>query len=722
MVSKRKGAAEILLSIKEKGADKLKIINKSFDTMVDRVAKGSLALAGFSVAIGKLSLDASVVGDLRKAFSSLAESQGRDADEMLRKIKELTAGTISETDIIKQANNALLLGLPIDKFGEMVNIARGASRATGESMEFMLQSITTGLGRQSKLILDNLGIVFNLEEAYDSYAKTIGTTADKLSDAEKQQAFINTAIERGTENLERMGGIQPTVTDKWAKLRAQFKDNSVELGSNLIPLFEIFIDTIQDTGDAFASILGSDSASEFFESISIGAVTTKAIVIDFIDDLIKIPLFLKSVVDETAALFSGGIAEARRVREKFNETLKAVDEQKTEEREASLAKIRERFRKKEIARHGKSEKQKNDQEIKLAKIREKLKREEQEKAEEEQVEKRQEQNKQETEEFRDMWQGKSVAAERAQEMIATKQTEINMRMEAESRARLLQISADTQTLIEGGLQGLASSVISRFADTIVPGMGGAVGSLFNLLSQETDQFNDKLNQMLSTEFIDNIPKNLVALVEGVVEKLPGILEKIADLFSDPEFIKKMIIAIVGAIPEISSAFVKGFVLALGNPETMRAMAEAIVNGFIEGIRQAAGDIKKEIEDIFSFDVNVGGGGGGGFIDKVTSIFRYHGGPIPGYATGGPIDGKIIRATPGEFMVNAASAQANMGLLNQINNSRGRQVGGMGGVTINVNGGLLGDKDSAREFALAVDRELVRLRLGNESQAFDQGII
>lgn len=47
----------------------------------------------------------------------------------------------------------------------------------------------------------------------------------------------------------------------------------------------------------------------------------------------------------------------------------------------------------------------------------------------------------------------------------------------------------------------------------------------------------------------------------------------------------------------------------------------------------------------------------------------------------------------------------------------------GGTTIQivVNGGLLGDQSSAYEFAKAVDRELLKLRQNNESQAFD-GII
>lgn len=50
--------------------------------------------------------------------------------------------------------------------------------------------------------------------------------------------------------------------------------------------------------------------------------------------------------------------------------------------------------------------------------------------------------------------------------------------------------------------------------------------------------------------------------------------------------------------------------------------------------------------------------------------------------------------------------------------------GGGGTTImiNVQGGMLGSETEAREFALAVDKELLKLRRNNESVSFDSGVI
>jgi len=52
------------------------------------------------------------------------------------------------------------------------------------------------------------------------------------------------------------------------------------------------------------------------------------------------------------------------------------------------------------------------------------------------------------------------------------------------------------------------------------------------------------------------------------------------------------------------------------------------------------------------------------------------------------------------------------------------LGGGGGrnITLVVNGGMLGTETEAREFAIAIDKELLKLRRNNESVSFDSGVI
>lgn len=81
------------------------------------------------------------------------------------------------------------------------------------------------------------------------------------------------------------------------------------------------------------------------------------------------------------------------------------------------------------------------------------------------------------------------------------------------------------------------------------------------------------------------------------------------------------------------------------------------------------------------------------------------------------EGGIVRATPGGVPAIIGEGGRDEAVIPL------DKAGGIGGnVTIVVNGGLLGDASSAREFARAVDQELLKLRQNNESVAFDSGVV
>ena len=84
------------------------------------------------------------------------------------------------------------------------------------------------------------------------------------------------------------------------------------------------------------------------------------------------------------------------------------------------------------------------------------------------------------------------------------------------------------------------------------------------------------------------------------------------------------------------------------------------------------------------------------------------------------EGGVVRARPGGIQATIGEGGRDEAVIPLEN---GRIPGSAeGGVTIIVNGGLLGDQSSARELAVALDRELLKLRQNNESQAFDQGLV
>jgi len=233
-------------------------------------AKTAVAMVAVSVAAFKLAKSADEFITVENSFKNLALSQGEDSQKMLQNMRELSVGTIEDLTLMKKANNALLLGLPVDRFGDMLKIARSSSKATGESMEFMLNSIVTGLGRGSKLMLDNLGIIVSADEANVKYAESLGKVASQLTDAERKQAFINLALEKGLDNVEKSGGANENFSDKVQKLTVSMKNLSVSIGKVLLPLFTKladqgtkFADTItKQTDEAIKTTIGLAPAIE----------------------------------------------------------------------------------------------------------------------------------------------------------------------------------------------------------------------------------------------------------------------------------------------------------------------------------------------------------------------------------------------------------------------------------------------------------------------------
>jgi len=201
--------------------------------------------AAITAGIVKLGKSGVVFRDVRDSFRNLASSQGQDAEKMLTNLRKLSAGTVDDLELMKQANNALLLGLPVDKFGQMVKIARGAAKATGQSMKFLLNSITTGIGRQSKLMLDNLGIIISAEKAYENFASQQKISVDSMTDAQKKTAFLNEALRKGNDNLRKQGGITTTAADKWTSFGVTIANVKSRISVLLIPAFREVIRTTE---------------------------------------------------------------------------------------------------------------------------------------------------------------------------------------------------------------------------------------------------------------------------------------------------------------------------------------------------------------------------------------------------------------------------------------------------------------------------------------------
>jgi hypothetical protein len=145
-----------------------------------------------------------VFQQLGDVLDDYTRSVGTNASAMIDAAKKAAQGTISEYELILNANRAIQFEVAKtpEAFAKLIELSTALGRAQGIADTQALEFLTTGLARESRLILDNLGLIIDLEAATKRYADTIGKSADQLTTAERKQALLEEAFRQGAVAIE----------------------------------------------------------------------------------------------------------------------------------------------------------------------------------------------------------------------------------------------------------------------------------------------------------------------------------------------------------------------------------------------------------------------------------------------------------------------------------------------------------------------------------------
>ena len=110
---------------------------------------------------------------VKVAFDRLNDPQ------LLSKLQTATAGTVDDLKLMQTAVKAKNFRIPMDVLAKGLEFAQRRAQETGESVDYMVDSFVTGLGRKSVMILDNLGI--SASELKEKMAEG-GTMADAVGE------------------------------------------------------------------------------------------------------------------------------------------------------------------------------------------------------------------------------------------------------------------------------------------------------------------------------------------------------------------------------------------------------------------------------------------------------------------------------------------------------------------------------------------------------------
>ena len=356
---------ELKLVVKAEVTDAIKNLNKlnkeasTTKNVGDSITKGfkdfgkSLLMAGGAIfaldklgkgfsEIIKMAKTASNFNQIQMSFRNMARVAGESADAVIASLQEMSGHTINELDLMTAASKASLLGLPVDKFDELMQIARASATATGGDVKQMFADIVTGIGRASPMILDNLGITIKIGEANQKYADSIGKTVEQMSAEDKKMAILNATLESGRKIMEQVGEAGQNLTDAeiWQQLTAGVDDLKIALGQTMMEGIKPFVKWLADVSMAAAASAKEINAinkalKEFQEGKEISDIDAgiKAINNEIKEMEIAIEAFSNS--GATAV----GIVEGMRFA--TEETLKA-DEARVEQMKTELAILKQR--------------------------------------------------------------------------------------------------------------------------------------------------------------------------------------------------------------------------------------------------------------------------------------------------------------------------------------------------------------------------------------------
>lgn len=264
----------LILKLGLKGVDKTKSGLSDVDKGLGNLANRALKVAGAFYAskglINGITQTIEVSSQLKSVelgFKNLSSGIG-GAEETLDKLRNATDGTVNSIDLMTQANNAMLLGIfdNNDQMAEMFDVAQRLGSALGQDTLFGVESLVTGMGRQSKLMLDNLGIMVDTNKANELFAESLGKTTKELTEQERKQAFNNEAMRQAKILVDGLGEEQLTTSDRIKILQASFIDLQGTIGTALTPVFNNVLDVLGDFSLRVSGVVQALGRIDFAET------------------------------------------------------------------------------------------------------------------------------------------------------------------------------------------------------------------------------------------------------------------------------------------------------------------------------------------------------------------------------------------------------------------------------------------------------------------------
>jgi hypothetical protein len=204
-------------------------------SMMAIFSKATAVLGGVAAAAGivgtalkeafDLGKQGAVVIQTKESWDQLLRTVGA-APDLLEKLRAASNNTIPDLQLMS-STATLLAGTSGDlaknlanAAPELLEIAKAANKLNPSlgSVQYMYESLMTGIKRGQTNIIDNTGLYIKMGEANAKLASQLGKSVDKLTAEETKMAILNATLEAGQTLLDQVGGNTDSATDSITRM------------------------------------------------------------------------------------------------------------------------------------------------------------------------------------------------------------------------------------------------------------------------------------------------------------------------------------------------------------------------------------------------------------------------------------------------------------------------------------------------------------------------
>lgn len=250
------GSVAMELNLNDKNYNKqLNSVTKSTESAFSSTMKkvGGFIAGAFAIKqvadFTKTCIDsASKVQSAFTGLNSIVKGTGNSFSEAQDFIKEYTAdGLVSINETATAYKNLLSRGYDSSQIEDVLTrlkdsaaFGRQASYDLGEAVV----TATEGLKNENSILVDNAGVTKNVAKMWDEYAKSIGTSANNLTQAQKIQAEYNGIMNETKFQVGDAAAYTKTFSGQIQQLKFNFTQMTAAIGKVVAPLAQLFIPII----------------------------------------------------------------------------------------------------------------------------------------------------------------------------------------------------------------------------------------------------------------------------------------------------------------------------------------------------------------------------------------------------------------------------------------------------------------------------------------------